>query len=293
MCNCFQKTGPWIVVVLAACACSTALAQTDPARPVDRPGDPVEKKMPPEERSTIPADLRIQKATDLIGKKVKNSANEDLGEIQELTIDPDRSRVVYAVVAFGGFMGMGEKFFAIPMSAFTLSHDAKHFVLNVDKDRLKNAQGFDKNHWPDMADSAWSSGIYTYYGQKPYWETDVSQKPKRWQKASDLVGKKVRNNANEDLGEIQDLAIDPDRGRVAYAVVAFGGFMGMGEKWFAIPMATFTLPSDAKHFVLSADKDRLKSAEGFDKGRWPNMADSRWATNVHTYYNQRPYWEEK
>ena len=112
----------------------------------------------------------------------------------------------------------------------------------------------------------------------------------RTQKASDLIGKSVQSPSGDSLGEVQDLAIDPDRGHVAYVVLSFGGFLGMGEKWFAVPTGALTLPDDCKHFVLAVEKDRLKKAAGFDKDRWPQMGDSAWGTGIHEFYGQRPYW---
>jgi len=78
--------------------------------------------------------------------------------------------VGYAVLSFGGFLGMGEKFFAVPWNALTLDTKNKRFVLNVEKDRLKDAPGFDKDHWPNMADQSWMNEIHAYYGTKPYWD---------------------------------------------------------------------------------------------------------------------------
>jgi hypothetical protein len=72
------------------------------------------------------------------------------------------------VLSFGGFLGMGEKFFAVPWSALILDTKNKRFVLNVEKDRLKGAPGFDKTQWPNMADQSWAREIHSYYGTKPY-----------------------------------------------------------------------------------------------------------------------------
>jgi hypothetical protein len=83
-------------------------------------------------------------------------------------IDTRTGRVNYAVLSFGGFLGMGEKLFAVPWNALTLDTKNHRFILNVDKERLKSAPGFDKDHWPDMADPSWINQIHTYYG------TDIS-----------------------------------------------------------------------------------------------------------------------
>jgi len=74
-------------------------------------------------------------------------------------------------------------------------------------------------------------------------------------------------------------------------VLSFGGILGMGDKLFAIPWGALTLDTDRKCFVLDVPKDRLQSAPGFDKDRWPAMADASWASQVYAYYNQPPYWQ--
>jgi hypothetical protein len=76
-------------------------------------------------------------------------------------------QVAYAVLAFGGFLGMGEKLFAVPWQALHLDTVNKRFVLDVEKERLKNAPGFDKDAWPDMADVAWATEVHTFYGTDP------------------------------------------------------------------------------------------------------------------------------
>jgi sporulation protein YlmC with PRC-barrel domain len=110
------------------------------------------------------------KASSIIGTSVVDLKNESLGDIKEVVIDPGSGRVAYAVVAFGGFLGMGEKLFAIPFSSFKYQHDGNKYALDVPKDRLKKAPGFDNNHWPSMTDEKWNREIHAYYEREPYWQ---------------------------------------------------------------------------------------------------------------------------
>jgi sporulation protein YlmC with PRC-barrel domain len=107
-------------------------------------------------------------ADTLNGNDVYNPDGEDLGDIKEIMLDMRTGRVSYAVLSFGGFMGMGDKLFAVPWSALILDTVNKRFTLNVEKDRLESAPGFDQDKWPDMADSTWAQGIHSYYGTTPY-----------------------------------------------------------------------------------------------------------------------------
>ncbi len=110
---------------------------------------------------------RLMGANTLIGNAVFNQKHEDLGEIKEIMLDTSTGEVCYAVLCFGGFLGMGEKLFAVPWQALELDTLNKCFVLDVEKDRLKNAPGFDKDDWPDMADPSWVAKIHSYYGTQP------------------------------------------------------------------------------------------------------------------------------
>jgi sporulation protein YlmC with PRC-barrel domain len=118
----------------------------------------------------VPSERRVLAADTLTGDKVVNLQNEDLGKIEHLMIDLGTGRIAYAVLSFGGFLGMGDKLFAIPWSALTVDTFEKRFILQVDKELLKRAPGFDKEQWPNMADRAWGTQVFKYYGAKPYWD---------------------------------------------------------------------------------------------------------------------------
>ncbi len=107
-------------------------------------------------------------ADTLVGNDVYNHKGEDLGDIKEIMLDMRTGKVSYAVLSFGGFLGMGEKLFAVPWNALTLDTANKRFVLNVEKASLENAPGFDKDQWPDMADQSWAMQIHSFYGTQPY-----------------------------------------------------------------------------------------------------------------------------
>jgi len=102
-------------------------------------------------------------AKTLIGNSVKNERKEDLGTIEDFMLDLRTGRVAYAVLSFGGFLGMGDKLFAVPWSAMRLDMNDHVFILNVPKERLKQAPGFDKDEWPDIADMKWQQEVLGFY----------------------------------------------------------------------------------------------------------------------------------
>jgi sporulation protein YlmC with PRC-barrel domain len=199
---------------------------------------------------------------------------------------------------------MGDKFFAIPWPSLELSGDYKSFVLNVDKDRLKSAQGFDKSQWPNFADPQFATTTYKYYNQEPYWRerqggamasdggganeyrTRWYEPTSVWQKASDLTGKEVRGSDNANLGDIKDLAIDPEGGRILYGILSHRG------RLFAVPWTAMTLTQDGKYLVLNVDKNQLTDQVSFTSDNWPNLIDARWSGDIYRHYHVEPYWIE-
>ena len=105
--------------------------------------------------------------------KVKNLAGESLGEIEDFVIEVESGRVAYCVLKFGGKLGLGNKLFAIPWQALTLDTEKHEFLLDVKKETLQNAPGFDREKWPDMADPRWGNGIHTHYGVTPSWQKSL------------------------------------------------------------------------------------------------------------------------
>lgn len=106
-------------------------------------------------------------ADTLLGEDVVNGYDERLGDIKEIMIDMATGQVAYAVLSFGGVLGIGEKMFAVPWQALELDTVNKRFVLDVSKERLKAAPGFDRDAWPDMADVTYTDAIHTFYGTDP------------------------------------------------------------------------------------------------------------------------------
>lgn len=110
---------------------------------------------------------RLMGADTLIGNDVFNQQGEDLGDIKEIMLDVASGRICYAVMSFGGVLGIGEKLFAVPWNALSLDTANKRFMIDVTRERLGRAPGFNRDQWPDMADASWERGIHDYYGTTP------------------------------------------------------------------------------------------------------------------------------
>ena len=108
--------------------------------------------------------LQLTSADTLIGNVVYSQQDEYLGDIKEIMLDNNTGKVCYAVLSYGGFLGIGEKLFAIPWKAIKLDTNNKIYILNIDSAKLDSAPSFDKDHWPNMTDETWANSIHSFYG---------------------------------------------------------------------------------------------------------------------------------
>lgn len=107
---------------------------------------------------------RLMGADTLIGDHIHNMQNEHLGTVKEIMLDMQTGRISYVVMASGGILTIGEKLFAVPWEALVLDPANHQLRLNIDKERIEAAPGFDKDNWPDMANDAWATEVHSYYG---------------------------------------------------------------------------------------------------------------------------------
>lgn len=240
------------------------------------------------------------RTSELIGMPVRNRTGKDLGKIHDLVVELNSGDIRYAALSFGGFAGVGDKLFAVPWQAmsFKFGEQDRFFVFDLTPEKLEKAPGFDQKNWPDVANPGWAASIDKYYGVTRTAPPDkVSDKVtvERAQapiiydhvfRASTIDGMKVRNEQGVALGEVADLVVDIKSGKVKYAALSHGGFAGIGNKLFAVPMAAFALKHAANepYLVLNISPERLKEAPGFDKNDWPNTADPNWASKIDEFY---------
>ena len=113
---------------------------------------------------------RVLAAGTLTGDRVRSAAGDDIGSIQEIMLDTERGRIAYAVLSFGGFLGIGDKLFAVPWSALRIDRGEHEFILDMDRGSLGKVPGFDKGDWPDMSSPAFGREVHQHYAKTPYWE---------------------------------------------------------------------------------------------------------------------------
>jgi sporulation protein YlmC with PRC-barrel domain len=99
-------------------------------------------------------------------------------------------------------------------------------------------------------------------------------KPLKYLSATSIIGDSVHNNKNEHLGEIKDVMLNIVTGNIEYYVIEFGGFLGIGIKYFAIPFRLLQVDAANKSYLFNQSKEALEKAPGFDIDHWPE-------TNIH------------
>ena len=109
--------------------------------------------------------------------------------------------------------------------------------------------------------------------------------------AQSVRGYKVVNLRDETLGTIDNILLDMQLGRIAYAVMSTSGFLGIGERLFPIPWSALTLDADRNCFVMDSSKKRFERAPGFDRGQWPKRAGFDWHEAVHNFHGRLSYGE--
>jgi sporulation protein YlmC with PRC-barrel domain len=258
------------------------------------PGDTPNK---PANSTKLPGrDARLFRASELIGMNVNGSANDTIGEIKDIAIDPRCACARFAVLSSGGVMGVGDTLAIVPLKALRIDHQNKTASLNIDKTRLEQAPKFTDEDWGRLTDKNWTTTVYQYYKVEPDGDVELEQKEvvgaqsPRILKGSDVVGMDVHSGADEDLGELEDVMIDLNSGRIGYAVLSFGGVLGVNEKLFAVPWQTLKTDAEADKLVLNVDTDKLANAPGFDENDWPDMSELNWSKDVHAFYGSDPNW---
>jgi sporulation protein YlmC with PRC-barrel domain len=241
------------------------------------------------------------KASQLIGCQITNSKNESLGEIQDIVLDGGNRKIAYAVVAFGGFLGMGEKYFAMPWRLIEVGQrgtdDKPRATLGLDQETLKKAPGFDKSKWPDMANATWAAQVDEYYRARgetarPDGATEPkgsgtdgasgvdrapASKPFAHRRLSNLIGMDVVDLGHKEIAEVEDFVVDTKFATIDGALLSFGGTLGMGEKLVLVASEALTLDHAKNVFVFPCTSAMLATM-ALPDNKCPPLNNEAWRT---------------
>ena len=240
-------------------------------------------------------------ASQLIGCNVTNPKNESLGEIQDIVLDGNNQRIAYAVIAYRGFLGMGEKYFAMPWRLLEVGQrsvdDTPQATLGLDRAALKAAPGFDKKKWPDMANPTWAAQVDSYYrarGEKT--PADGATEPNgtgadgtrgvdrtpgaktfAHRRLSQLIGMGVVDTQHRELAAVENLVVDTKAATVDGVLLSFGGTLGVGEKLVLVPSESLTLDHEKNVFVFPCTTAALETM-ALPQGKLPLLGNNEWRT---------------
>jgi sporulation protein YlmC with PRC-barrel domain len=139
-----------------------------------------------------------------------------------------------------------------------------------------------------LAREAWGQGV-----PPPAPGASVSVQDAALLRSKTLFEYRVKSPHGEDLGKIEEVMIDMEVGRVAYAVLSFGGLLGLGSKWVPVPWDAVALRPEEKVLVLKIEKEKIEKAPNFEAATLPELANRQWGAVIHTYYGYPPYWEKR
>ncbi len=262
----------------------------------------------------------VRKASDITGKEVRNAQGEDVGEIADLVVDPTTGEIQYAVLSIGGFLGMGDKLYGVPWSklqcadpkakkkagahgdmegekkagqerdAATKDADAYVFVIGLERPQFESAPSFTKEEWP-KTDAAWRKQIDTHYGAQQPQQT--GRTASMLIRCEDLRGADVHGQDGEEIGELGEIAIDTNEGRIAFFVLEHGGALGIGETHYVLPVGLIQVGFEEDELVVKASQlsqARLENAPKYDDDDWDRMSNPVWLREAYTFWNADPYW---
>lgn len=207
------------------------------------------------------------KATDLLGKSVKNSEGKDLGKIEDLVVSVLTGDVRYAVLSFGGWLGVGDDLYAIPVRDLHPGAANDDLLLDLDKQRLEGARHFGRESWP--MDAAYWEEADRVYGIDSGAEPAQSMHAFR---ASQLVGDNVQNLEKNSVGLIDDLVVDLNGQTIHYAILKTSNEFGDG-RLVGVPITAFVISADTHEPILNVTRAKLDGLRHYDSGLWPNVRD--------------------
>jgi len=227
---------------------------------------------------------QVFKTPDLIGKTVKNKGGDYIGYLEDMVVDIRNGHITYAVLTHKESVGFGGAMFALPLQAFQMSNDLSHLVLDVAKDEFDNASGFDANKWPTGADERWLKRFNVTAPREEKRDSKPEDKYAHLRRITSLNSLPLKGSDGQRLGTVVGFAVDLKNARMVYAAMAYGGVVGVGTKYFAIPWQALELTSlslrvQDRTFVVKATKADFENQPGFDRNMWPTKGDDRFLKN--------------
>ncbi len=206
--------------------------------------------------------------SDLEGMDVINNEGETLGSLDDLLINLEDGSIVLATLAFGGFLGLGEQNIPVPLSELQWNPELFTFVWDIPAANFEELTAFEDG-WPDLTADWTTEATSTWDFLGLTSDPDLGNLGSgQLIMAEKLVDMGVENSTGDDLGGLDDLVINWQSGQVLYAVMGTGGFLGLGESNFAVPLSSITFSSVEDDYVAMVDvtEEELSTAPVYEGG---------------------------
>lgn len=223
------------------------------------------------------------KPSNCIGMRVVNNRNEPLAKTEEFLVDLESGRIVEVILSRGGFLGYGVTMTAVPAEVLRYNAVEKVLVLNVSKEKLNGAPGYDFSKWLEYSDAAHVSQVYRYYGA-----TMPVTSLRHVQKTNNLVGMPVQNLQEEKIGNVTNVVMDLSKGRVVSVVFSSGRYVGLGDELSSVPPTSFRLNPDRTVLQLDISKVTLSQVPHFKTDAWHDYGEVSYAGGPYDKAGSKP-----
>lgn len=225
----------------------------------------------------------LRRATKLLGEPLKNTQGAKLGTISDLVLTSELDQVSYAVVSRGGLLGIGKRMYAVPWSALRAGV-GDTVVAPINELELDQDRGFGAKQWPAEGDPRWLSRAgerteqVTFDVQHP-----AEQKEIRRRRVSHVLGMAARGPDNSRIGRVKDIMIAMDTGDIPFTIVSYGGLLGIGNKYTAVPAGIVDLrPAD--YVARIEANEQVLHANAFDPRNFPDLSDPVYTQRLYATY---------
>jgi len=231
---------------------------------------------------------QVAMANQVYGHQVLGSDNQKIGNLNNLVVDLESGRILYGVI------GTGKNRVAVPPQVFTQTKpSANELRVNVDKQKVDGAPQFDPiDKAGDWGSAAFVNQVYSYFGKSPWWQGSAPANEGAFHnvhKSSQIIGLNVQNVNNQNVGKINNLAVDLPDGRVVVLVLSPDSALNLGGNLYPMPPQAFTLSSDKKNLVSNIDASKLASAPHFASNNPPNFSDPNYIAQIYQFYGKQTW----
>jgi sporulation protein YlmC with PRC-barrel domain len=232
---------------------------------------------------------QAERLSQILGTQVVASDGEKVGKLNNLVVDLESGHVLMALV------GTGEGRVALPPGVFS-GANREEARLNISREKVRNAprvsdEMMNREH---LSQASFVNKVHEQFNQSAWWKGAGGAGEGKFNNVhagENLIGMKVRNVMDKNVGEVKNALIDLPAGRVVYVVIDPSKDMDLGDKLVALPPSALTLGKDGKSLVSDIDKNKLSDAPSFARDSWPSATDKSFASRVYSHFGKQAYFE--